>query len=62
MRYCSDCGTILRSGICGNCHEELAILTFQYEYCDEKQYANKEFMDKANESQRIIDEMKQGIE
>jgi hypothetical protein len=53
MKHCEDCGGILeRSGICGNCHEELHILTYQSE--DIRWPVSKEFEEKAAEQNRSI--------
>lgn len=49
--YCLDCGGVLeRGGICGNCDEELHIMTYQ----NTGQEFSEEFAQKAAESSMKI--------
>ncbi len=51
-RRCEDCGCILESGICSNCHEETFIDTFQSEYITELH--NEEWQNKVKEQAPLI--------
>ena len=52
MKRCEDCGIILEGKICGNCDEELHILTYQTE--DIQSPPSKEFLERAKQSKEKI--------
>lgn len=52
MSRCEDCGCGLSYWVCTNCHEEYYIQNYQTEYTDPP--FSKEFIDKANESAKIL--------
>lgn len=49
---CADCGTRLREGRCGNCHEELVIFEDQNEFLPPN--VSDEFMQKVVEQRQQI--------